>query len=157
MGMFDFFGTDGDQAPNYVDGTAIGNDFSLAIPYVNTDVQLFTPPSLAPDGFALIDNRSNASFWNFDQSKISAGLSDVLGSLTKAAGATAIKVAGDSINRNTNQPGSVGTFFQSFQATKTGAQINAASLGNSAMNFFASPLVWLGVVGVVVLFMFMRK
>mgnify|MGYP003385533653 CR=1 FL=1 len=156
MGYFDFFGTDTPQADNFVDGTATPYDM-VSIPYVNSDVSLFTPPSLAPDGVALIDNRSNSSFWNFDQSKISAGLSDVLGSVVKAGSATAIKYAGDSINRNSNQPGSVGTFFQSFQATKTGAQINAASLGNSVMNFLANPLVWLGLVGGIALFVFMRK
>lgn len=161
MGFFDFsFGdSGGDQANNFVDGSAIvmPDSFGFSIPYVDSNVSLFSPPSLAPDGAMFMDSRANTSFWSFDQSKISAGLSDVIGSVVKAGVGVAVKAAGDSINRNTNQPGAVGSFFQNFQATKTGAQINAASIGNRAMNFLANPLVWFAVVGVVGVYLVTRK
>jgi len=154
-----------------------GNDFSVASPSdysdfaQNTDswdwsipdseelyptgdsFSLFNAPSFEPDGGQLIDSRSNSSFWNFDQSKITNGLFDVLGSVGSAAAKTAIQGTADQINTGANQQGQLGAFFRNFQSTQTGAQLNAASYATRIQNWFANPVVWLmgvGLLGLVI-------
>lgn len=118
---------------------------------------LFPSPSYATDGVQLIDSRSNTSFWNFDQSKITNGLSDVLGSVIQAGGRTLLQGSGDLINKGANQPGQVGSFFQNFRSTQSGAEINAGAYASRFQNFLANPLVWFAAVGLVIVLIFMRR
>lgn len=160
MGLFDSVGdlsVSGDFAavetglPSYNLSEAFGSSFDPG--------ELFRTASVAPDGIQLINERANTSFWNFDQSKITNSLQDVLGSLTNAAVKTAIQKAGDSINTeaNKNSASWMTGFAQNFRSTSTGAQINAASYATQVQNFFANPIVWF--VGIILLglLLFMRR
>jgi hypothetical protein len=123
--------------------------------YASTD--FFPKASLATDGAALIDSRSNTSFWNVDQSKIPASLQNVFGSLTEAAVKSGVQVASSTINRGTQQNGVVGGFFKNFRSTSTGAQINAGAYSTQIQNFFYNPIVWFAAVGLVVLLFVMKR
>lgn len=119
--------------------------------------QLFPTPTLLTDGQSLIDTRANVSFWDFDQSKITASLQDVLGSVTQAAAKSGVQLASDAINRNANNANpTIAGLFRNFQSTQTGVQIQTASMATRAQNFFANPMVWLGVVAVGMFFL-LRK
>jgi len=107
------------------------------------------PASNQPDGAFLIDARSNTSFWNFDQSKINAVLSDVLSAGVKSG----IQFAADSVNRNqTNSNPYVSSLFRNFQSTQTGVQLNTASYATKFQNWLSDPIVWMfALLGVVML------
>lgn len=147
MGLFDSIDTT-------IEGSYGGYDSGWSIPSAQ---HLFPTPTLLTDGQTLIDTRSNNSFWNFDQSKISATLQDVLGSVTQAAAKSGIQLASDAINRNANNANpAIAGLFRNFQSTQTGAQVQAASIATRTQNFFANPMVWLGV-AVVGMFFLLRK
>jgi hypothetical protein len=147
MGLFDSIDTT-------IQGSFGGYGGEWSIPSAQ---QLFPTPTLLTDGQSLIDTRANVSFWDFDQSKITASLQDVLGSVTQAAAKSGVQLASDAINRNANNSNSaIAGLFKNFQSTQTGAQIQTASLATRAQNFFANPMVWLGVV-VVGMFFLLRK
>ena len=151
MGLFDSVDTtiEGD----YSDFSFAGGG-SYDIP---SSQSLFPTPTLLTDGQTLIDTRSNVSFWDFDQSKITSSLQDVLGSVTQAAAKSGVQLASDAINRNANNSNpTIAGLFKNFQSTQTGAQIQTASIATRAQNFFANPMVWLGVVLVGAFFLFRR-
>ncbi len=115
--------------------------------------RMFGPIDTSPGGAYDISYRSNTSFWDFDQSKITAGIMDVLNSGVQAGTRLAIQQASDSINSGTQQSNPwVSGFFKNFQSTKTGAQINAASYATQIQNFFMNPLVWFGGAALVLFF-----
>ena len=151
MGLFDSVDTNIEGA--YSDFSFAGGG-SYDIP---SSQSLFPTPTLLTDGQTLIDTRSNVSFWDFDQSKITSSLQDVLGSVTQAAAKSGVQLASDAINRNANNSNpTIAGLFKNFQSTQTGTQIQAASLATRAQNFFANPMVWLGVVLVGAFFLFRR-
>ena len=151
MGLFDSVDTTIEGA--YSDFSFAGGG-SYDIP---SSQSLFPTPTLLTDGQTLIDTRSNVSFWDFDQSKITSSLQDVLGSVTQAAAKSGIQLASDAINRNANNSNpTIAGLFKNFQSTQTGAQIQTASIATRAQNFFANPMVWLGVVLVGAFFLFRR-
>lgn len=155
---FDVFSND-NPAVNYVESSAGENQWALDIPYLDTP-PLFPPMTLAPDGAIAGSLRSTGdSFWGFDQSKITASLQDVLGSVIQAGGKAAVQLTGDAINKAANgQDNNIWTSLaKNFTSTKTGAQIQAASLATRAQNFFMNPMVWLGAVGLMILFVVLRK
>lgn len=118
---------------------------------------LFPMPSMLTDGQTLIEDRANTSFWNFDQSKITAKLEDVLGSVTQAAAKSGIQWASDSINKqanNTNQ--TIAGLFRNFQSTQTGAEVQNAAMATRVQNFASNPFVWLSIVGIA-LYLMLRK
>jgi hypothetical protein len=159
----DIFGGDAPQR-NYVESSA-GEEspFSLSIPWLNNSGDsppLFPPATLVPDGgFNLAQRSSGDSFWGFDQSKITASLQDVLGSVIQAGGKAAVQLTGDAINKQANgQENSIWTSLaRNFTSTKTGTQIQAASLATRAQNIIMNPMVWLAAVGLVILFVVIRK
>ncbi len=151
MGLFDSVDTTIEGA--YSDFSFAGGG-SYDIPSAQ---QLFPTPTLLTDGQTLIDTRANVSFWDFDQSKITSSLQDVLGSVTQAAAKSGVQLASDAINRNANNSNpTIAGLFKNFQSTQTGAQIQTASIATRAQNFFANPMVWLGVVLVGAFFLFRR-
>jgi|CXWL01.1.fsa_nt_gi hypothetical protein len=151
MGLFDSVDTNIEGA--YSDFSFAGGG-SYDIP---SSQSLFPTPTLLTDGQTLIDTRSNVSFWDFDQSKITSSLQDVLGSVTQAAAKSGVQLASDAINRNANNSNpTIAGLFKNFQSTQTGAQIQTASMATRAQNFFANPMVWLGVVLVGAFFLFRR-
>lgn len=151
MGLFDSVDMDIEGA---FSGYNMSSEGSYSIP---SALQLFPTPTLLTDGQTLIDTRANVSFWDFDQSKISSSIQDVLGSVTQAAAKSGVQLASDAINRNANNSNStIAGLFKNFQSTQTGAQIQTASIATRAQNFLANPLVWLGVV-VVGAFLLFRK
>lgn len=155
------FGIFSNDAPakNYVELSAGENNWGLDIPYLENP-PLFPHATLAPDGASSVLARSTGdSFWGFDQSKISASLSDVLGSVIQAGGKAAVQFTGDAINKQANgQDNSIWTSLaRNFTSTKTGAQIQAASMATRVQNFFFNPMVWLALVGAVILFVVLRK
>lgn len=148
MGLFDS-----------VDTTIEGSFSGYAVPSfeIPSAGSLFPMPTLLTDGQTLIEDRSNTSFWNFDQSKITAKLEDVLGSVTQAAAKSGIQLASDAINRNANNANpTIAGLFRNFQSTQTGAQIQTASMATRAQNFLMNPWLWLGVV-VVGVFVLVRR
>jgi len=162
MGYFDFsvptfFGETPTQDMGGAGVLAPQQGTSWDIPYVE-EVPWYQPPSVFPAGSTDASNRSNTTFWGFDQSKITASLSDVLGSVVQAGAKTAIQAAAGSINTAANgQPSGIQSFFNNFRSTATGAQINAGAQAFSIQNFFANPIVWFGAVAAVVLFFILRK
>lgn len=152
MGLFDSVDTNIEGA--YSDFSFAGGG-SYDIP---SSQSLFPTPTLLTDGQTLIDSRANSSFWdNFDQSKMSESLQNVLGSVTQAAAKSGVQLASDAINRNANNSNpTIAGLFKNFQSTQTGAQIQTASIATRAQNFFANPMVWLGVVLVGAFFLFRR-
>jgi hypothetical protein len=151
MGLFDSVDTNIEGA--YSDFSFAGGG-SYDIP---SSQSLFPTPTLLTDGQTLIDTRSNVSFWDFDQSKITSSLQDVLGSVTQAAAKSGVQLASDAINRNANNSNpTIAGLFKNFQSTQTGAQIQTASIATRAQNFFANPMVWLAVVVVGAFFLFRR-
>lgn len=151
MGLFDSVDTTIEGA--YSDFSFAGGG-SYDIP---SSQSLFPTPTLLTDGQTLIDTRSNVSFWDFDQSKITSSIQDVLGSVTQAAAKSGVQLASDAINRNANNSNpTIAGLFKNFQSTQTGAQIQTASMATRAQNFFANPMVWLGVVLVGAFFLFRR-
>lgn len=130
---------------------------SWDIPFVQ-EVPWYQPPGLLPGGNTDMGNRSNNTFWGLDQSKISASLSDVLGSVIQAGAKSAVQAAAGSINTAANgKPSTWQSLANNFRSTSTGAQINAGAQAFSIQNFFANPIVWFGVIGVVILFFVVRK
>lgn len=151
MGLFDSVDTNIEGA--YSDFSFAGGG-SYDIP---SSQSLFPTPTLLTDGQTLIDTRANVSFWDFDQSKITSSLQDVLGSVTQAAAKSGVQLASDAINRNVNNSNpTIAGLFKNFQSTQTGTQIQTASMATRAQNFFANPMVWLGVVLVGAFFLFRR-
>lgn len=151
MGLFDSVDTNIEGA--YSDFSFAGGG-SYDIP---SSQSLFPTPTLLTDGQTLIDTRSNVSFWDFDQSKITSSLQDVLGSVTQAAAKSGVQLASDAINRNANNSNpTIAGLFKNFQSTQTGAQIQTASIATRVQNFFANPMVWLGVVLVGAFFLFRK-
>lgn len=151
MGLFDSVDTNIEGA--YSDFSFAGGG-SYDIP---SSQSLFPTPTLLTDGQTLIDTRSNVSFWDFDQSKITSSLQDVLGSVTQAAAKSGVQLVSDAINRNANNSNpTIAGLFKNFQSTQTGAQIQTASMATRVQNFFANPMVWLGVVLVGAFFLFRR-
>jgi len=121
---------------------------------------LFPLASVVPDGAQLIDQRSNTSFWDFDQSNLKASIEDVLGSVFQAAKNTLIAGAGDLIRTGTqNENPWLRAFAKNFQSTLTGAQIQAQGQLNRVQQFLANPTVWIvaGVGLVVMLFLSLRR
>jgi hypothetical protein len=161
----DFFGNDFSVAAPTDYGSYGGYEqpFSWDIPtseslYPTAETfSLFPSPSFATDGASLIESRANTSFWNFDQSKITNGIGDVLGSVLTAGAKTALQGSSDAINRGANQQGQVGSFFRNFRSTQTGAQINAGAYATRIQNFFANPLVWFGAIILVAVIFFLRR
>jgi hypothetical protein len=170
----DFWGTDTSAGYGVLSADQAGagaSAFSFDIPYVtdpgagqagygvlNADVpSIFPTPSFSTDGAGLIDTRSNTSWNLFDQSKISASFANVIGSVTEAGAKTGLQIAQSSINKGTQQPGWTGNLFRNFQSTKTGAQINAGAYGVQLQQLLYNPLVWFAVIGLIVLWLFMRK
>lgn len=151
MGLFDSVDTN-------IEGAFSDYSFSGGGSYdIPSSQSLFPMPTLLTDGQTLIDTRANVSFWDFDQSKISSSLQDVLGSVTQAAAKSGVQLASDAINRNANNSNpTIAGLFRNFQSTQTGAQIQTASIATRAQNFFANPMVWLGVVVVGAFFLFRR-
>ena len=130
---------------------------SWDIPYVE-EVPWYQPPSLSPSGMTDASHRTNVSFWGFDQSKISASLADVLGSVVQAGAKSAVQAAAGSINTTANgKPSAWQSLANNFRSTKTGAQINAGAQAFSIQNFFANPLVWFGLIAAVILFFVVRR
>lgn len=149
MGLFDSVDTTIEGAYS-----GYGNNSDIVIPKA-TD--LFPTPTILTDGQSLIDQRANTSFWSFDQSKITASLGDVLGSVTQAATKTGVQLASDAINRNTNNSNpTIAAMFRNFQSTQTGAQIQAGAIATRAQNWLMNPMLWLGVV-VIAIFFLVRK
>ena len=121
------------------------------------NLNMFGSPTLLPDGAALIDQRANTSFFNFDQSKVSASIFDVMRSGAEAIAKVAIQQAGDSINREAKQKTIWGQLANNFRSTKTGQEIQTASYATQAQNFLMNPMIWLvAVIGIVAL-LFMRR
>lgn len=168
MGLFDWSSDSETPSPGYgvlAPTEDRGSGFVFQIPYVNQPVSpyrldipsIFPSASFAPDGTQLIDGRSNSSFWNYDQSKVSASLQNVFGSLVEAGAKTGLQVAQSTINRGTQQQGNTGAFFRNFQSTQTGAQINAAGYATQIQNVLYSPVTWLvGILAIVGFFLFRR-
>jgi hypothetical protein len=160
MGLFDSVGelsVSGDFAqvdagmPSYNLSESFGSSFDPG--------ELFRSASVEPDGIQLIDQRANSSWWDFDQSKITSSIQDVIGSVTQAAVKTAIQKSGDSINTQANMNNSswLTGFAQNFRSTQTGAQINAASYATQIQNFFANPIIWFVGIALVGMMLFMRR
>lgn len=121
------------------------------------NLNLFGTPTILPDGSTLIDQRANTSFFNFDQSKVSASIFDVMKSGAEAITKVAIQQAGDSINRESKQKSIWGSLANNFRSTKTGQQIQAASYATQAQNFMMNPMVWLvAIIGIVALVVMRR-
>lgn len=154
-----YYSDQADQPNNFVDGTAVGESapFSVDIPYVNS-APLFPPQTVATQGqLNVVEPQGVLASWDFDQSKITASLQDVIGSAVQATGKAGVQYAAGQINAGANTKGSLQTWFQSFQATKTGAQINAASYASQAQNFLANPVLWLFLIGGAFLFLMSRR
>lgn len=118
---------------------------------------MFGGATLQPDGTALIDQRANTSFFTFDQSKVSASIFDIMKSGVEAATKVAIQQSGDSINRQSKQNNIFGSFARNFRSTKTGQEIQAASLATQAQNFLMNPMIWMiASLGIVLLLMMRR-
>jgi hypothetical protein len=162
MGLFDSVGDLQVQSASDWSGFESGGlGFDWEIPssssLLSEPSSLFPSASYEPDGLQLLNGRSNTSFWNFDQSLIPSGLSDVLGSLGSAAVKSAVQGSADLINKQAKDQTALGGFFRNFQSTQTGAQLNAGAIGTRIQNFMANPLVWFGAVGLVAVFFLMRK
>ena len=168
MGLFDFSSDSSTPSPGYgvlAPSDNVGSGFVFQIPYVNQPVtpylsdipSIFPSASYAPDGTQLIDGRSNSSFWNYDQSKVTQSLQNVFGSLVEAGAKTGLQVAQSTINRGTQQQGNTGAFFRNFQSTQTGAQINAAGYATQIQNFLFSPIVWFASIALVIGYVFLRR
>lgn len=163
MGYFDFSTPDFNLAASpYSDMAGAGvlapqQGTSWDIPYVN-EVPWYQPPGLSTGGSIDLANRSNTTFWGVDQSKITASLADVLGSVIQAGTKTAIQAAAGSINSAANgKPSGLQSLMANFRSTATGAQINAGAQAYSIQNFLANPVVWFGAVAAVILFFILRK
>lgn len=155
MGLFDSLG-DLSLSGDYASADQTGVlDYNPQLP--EFEQRMFGPIDTAPMGEYDIAYRSNSSFWDFDQSKITAGISDVLGSGVQAGTKLLIQQASDSINSGTksSNPWLAG-FSQNFQSTKTGAQLNAGAYATRIQNFFANPIVWFGAAAVVLFLLFRR-
>jgi hypothetical protein len=148
MGLFD-------SVDISLEGSFSGYDSGvIQIPDSNS---LFPMPSFLTNGQTDIETRSQGGFWDFDQSKITSKLEDVLGSVAQAAAKSGVQLASDAINRNANNSNpTIAGLFKNFQSTQTGAQIQTASIATRAQNFFANPMVWLGVVIVGAFLLFRR-
>lgn len=162
MGYFDFsvptfFGADTSTDMGGSGVLAPQQGTSWDIPYV-AEVPWYTPPSLATGGTIDLANRSNNTWWGVDQSKITATLADVLGSVVQAGAKTAINAAAGSMNTAANgKPSGLQALAANFRSTATGMQINAGAQAFSIQNFFANPMVWFALVGGVILFFVVRK
>ena len=103
-------------------GDSIVPSLSTLTPTANSfSLSMFGGGSIIPDGVTLIDQRSNTSFFGgvFDQSKVTASIFDVMKSGVEAAGKVGVQLAGDSINRNANQQGFLGSLARNFRSTST--------------------------------------
>lgn len=130
---------------------------SWDIPYV-AEVPWYQPPGFSTGGVIDLANRSNNTWWGVDQSKITASLADVLGSVVQAGAKSAIQAAAGSINSAANgKPSGWQSFANNFRSTATGAQINAGSQAFAFQNFIANPIVWFGAVAAVILFFVVRR
>lgn len=162
MGYFDFsvpsfFGETPTQDMGGAGVLAPQQNTSWDIPYV-AEVPWYQPPGLSTGGVIDLANRSNNTWWGVDQSKISASLADVLGSITQAGAKSAVQYAAGSINTAANgKPSGWQSFANNFRSTATGVQINAGARAFSVQNFFANPMVWFALVGGVVLFFVVRR
>lgn len=163
MGYFDFavpdfFGSSvaSDMGGNGVLAPQTGTSWD--IPYVE-EVPWYQPPSLLPGGATELSSRTNSvNFWGLDQSKITASLADVLGSVVQAGAKTATQYAAGSINSAANgKPSGLQALAANFRSTATGAQINAGATAFSIQNFVANPMVWFVLVGGVILFFVLRR
>jgi hypothetical protein len=162
MGYFDFsvpsfFGDTPTQDMGGAGVLAPQQGTSWDIPYVE-EVPWYQPPTLATGGSIDLENRSNNTWWGVDQSKITASLADVLGSVVQAGAKTAINAAAGSINSAANgKPSGLQALAANFRSTATGLQINAGAQAFSIQNFFSNPMVWFALVGGVILFFVVRK
>jgi hypothetical protein len=130
---------------------------SWDIPYV-AETPWYQPPGLSTGGVIDLANRSNNTWWGLDQSKITASLSDVLGSVLQAGAKTAVQAAAGSINSAANgKPSGLQSLAANFRSTATGVQINAGAQAFSFQNFVSNPLVWFGTVVVVILFFVLKR
>lgn len=164
MGYFDF------SVPSFFGETPVSQDMggvgvlapqqntSWDIPYV-AEVPWYQPPGLSTGGVIDLANRSNNTWWGVDQSKITASLADVLGSVVQAGAKSAVQAAAGSINSAANGKSNnlLTSWAQNFRSTATGAQINAGAHAFSIQNFFANPMVWFALVGGVILFFVVRR
>ena len=115
------------------------------------------PITTSPSGVYDIESRSS-SWWDYDQSKISASLQDVLGSVVQAGAKSAVQKAADSINTGSNNKNpTIAEFFRNFSSTKTGAQVQAGAMGTRALNIISNPILWLVLVGGTIAFFVLRK
>lgn len=139
-----------------VDGSAMnwGNIFSSVDAL---DSSTLFPITTSPSGVYDIESRSS-SWWDYDQSKITASLQDVLGSVVQAGAKSAVQKAADSINTGSNNKNpTIAEFFRNFSSTKTGAQVQAGAMGTRALNIISNPILWLVLVGGTIAFFVLRK
>jgi len=157
MGLLDFFGSDNNATPSDYSMGAPGSGVLASGGPSYFELNMFGQPNLLTDGQNLIDQRSNTSFFTFDQSKVSSSIFDVMKSGAEAALRVGVQAASDSINRNSKNQGIVGSFLNNFRSTKTGAQINAAAYATSAQAWLMNPIIWIVAIVGVVLFFVVRK
>ena len=159
MGLLDFFGSDNNATPSDYSMGAPGSGVFASGGPSYFDLNMFGTPNLQTDGQNLIDQRSNTSFFTFDQSKIGASIFDVMKSGAEAAVRVGVQAASDSINRGAaqNKNNVFGSFLNNFRSTKTGAQINAAAYATSAQAWLMNPIVWVGAIVGLVLLLVLRK
>ena len=155
MGLLDFFGSDNNATPSDYSMGAPGSGVLASGGPSYFELNMFGTPNTQTDGVNLIDQRSNTSFFTFDQSKITSSIFDVMKSGAEAALRVGVQAASDSINRNAKNPSIFGSFLNNFRSTKTGAQINAAAYATSAQAWLMNPIVWVvaivGILGVILL------
>ncbi len=155
--LLDFFGSDDNVTPSSYTMLPAGAGVLERGAPSYFELEMFGTPNLNPDGVNLIDQRSNTSFFNFDQSKVSASIIDVMKSGAEAALRVGVQAASDSINRGSNQNTMLGSFLNNFRSTKTGAQIQAGAAASRAQAWLLNPIVWVAGIGLVALVFVLRK
>lgn len=118
-------------------------DFDYSSPSFNWD-GFFTTGGLSNMSDAVTSN--SGDWWNFDQSKISNSIQDVLSGVgaglktsVQAAVSAAPKAGGDILKNFINSA------TQKFMTTATGQQVEAAAVQQKITNFVTNPIVLFGV------------
>lgn len=157
MGLLDFFGSDDNSTPSTVAMLPAGAGVMAQGAPSYFELGMFGSPNMQTDGQNLIDQRSNTSFFTFDQSKVGASIFDVMKSGAEAALRVGVQVASDSINSNAQNKTPMGSFWNNFRSTKTGAQINTAAYATQAQAWLMNPIVWVVTLVGIALVVLMRK
>jgi len=156
------FGDMGTTYPDFISSTDFeGMDtYNLSDSTVTTDTPAAPTPAetALPGGAAYVDSKANNEFpISFDQSKISASITDILKSGVSGVGEALNTpgAAGQSFWSNITQAG-----WRNFTSTKTGAQVQKSLIGGQLQSMFSNPTILVGlaiVAAIIIATVAMRK